>query len=187
MKRGFWSHVDKTETCWLWTGCRNNRGHSLAKWKGRSHGAHRVSWEIAHGNELSAGTYVFQRCGVRTCVRPEHLYLAERSDGTQSFEDRFWSKVRKGDGCWEWTAWINSNGYGEFTKDHKNLKASRVSWILTYGPIPDGLFVCHHCDNPPCVRPDHLFLGTPLDNMRDMIAKGRGAHQKRRAQIGVSA
>lgn len=87
---------------------------------------------------------------------------------------RFWSKVRKGDGCWEWQAKRFDNGYGSFAVSrNKNQGAHRVAWELTNGPIPAGMSVLHHCDNRPCVRPDHLFLGTQLDNMRDMLAKGR--------------
>jgi hypothetical protein len=83
--------------------------------------------------------------------------------------DRFWPKVAKGDGCWLWTAAKGHKGYGSF--EHHN--AHRIAYQLEYGPIPDGLFVLHRCDNPPCCRPDHLFLGTNADNMRDAFAKGR--------------
>lgn len=86
--------------------------------------------------------------------------------------DRFWQKVRKSDGCWEWTARVSPEGYGEFWDD-RNVRAHRFSWSLVNGPIPDGLMVCHRCDNPRCVRPDHLFLGTNRENIRDMMAKGR--------------
>lgn len=69
------------------------------------------------------------------------------------------------------------DGYGDFSvgskANYKNVAAHRVAYELTYGPIPEGLSVLHHCDNPACPRPDHLFTGTQLDNMRDMIAKGR--------------
>jgi hypothetical protein len=92
----------------------------------------------------------------------------------QSFEDRFWSKVRKTEGCWEWTAGTYRKGYGKFSVARStNAQAHRVSWQMGSGPIPDGLFVCHHCDNPSCVRPDHLFLGTNRDNVRDCVQKGR--------------
>jgi hypothetical protein len=87
---------------------------------------------------------------------------------------RFWRHVRiDKDGCWEWTGSLNRDGYGQLKVAGKPVKASRLSWELHFGPIPPGLFVCHHCDNPRCVRPDHLFLGTALHNNRDAIRKGR--------------
>jgi len=91
-----------------------------------------------------------------------------------SLEERFWNKAQKGDGCWEWQASVTNRGYGRFTdRSHHTSAAHRIAWELTNGPIPDGLFVCHHCDNPKCVNPAHLFLGTNIDNVRDMESKGR--------------
>jgi hypothetical protein len=98
----------------------------------------------------------------------------------RSVADRFWEKVDKSGDCWEWTATIDKSGYGIVGMRPKNLKASRVAWMLTNGAIPDGLWVLHHCDNRRCVRPDHLFLGTNTDNQRDSVAKGRwrATHQR---------
>lgn len=93
-------------------------------------------------------------------------------------KERFWAKVKREDGCWEWTAHIDDWGYGVFRVNRKLCKAHRVSWEWENGPIPDGSLVLHRCDNPKCVRPDHLFLGTPKDNMRDASAKGRLIQQK---------
>src|SRR4029077_20972173 len=85
---------------------------------------------------------------------------------------RFWSKVNKIDGCWLGTAAVAGKGdYGYFGFQGKIQRAHRVSWILTFGEIPDGLFVLHKCDTPLCVRPDHLFLGTQQDNVDDMARK----------------
>lgn len=94
----------------------------------------------------------------------------------------FWSKVNK-DGstmshmdspCWEWTASKTGRGYGHFGITRKLFLAHRVAWTIANGPIPLGLLACHHCDNPSCVNPAHLFLGTNLDNCQDKERKGRG-------------
>lgn len=90
---------------------------------------------------------------------------------------RFWAKVDKSGDCWVWTAAKDWCGYGFFGYSEGatrvNDKAHRFAWKLHFGPIPEGMHVCHHCDNPPCVRVDHLFLGTPLINARDKMSKGR--------------
>jgi hypothetical protein len=87
--------------------------------------------------------------------------------------EAFWSHVEKTDGCWIWHRGIDKQGYGTLKCWGKVSKAHRVSWELHNGPIPDDLFVCHKCDNPPCVNPEHLFLGTNKDNCDDRDRKGR--------------
>jgi len=76
-------------------------------------------------------------------------------------------------GCWNWLACILPSGYGQFYLNGKHYAAHRASWELYNGVIPDKLFVLHKCDNRRCVNPEHLFLGTTTDNMRDMVKKGR--------------
>ena len=94
----------------------------------------------------------------------------------KSIQDRFEERFIKSDGCWEWIAYKDGGGYGIIKIDGKKQKAHRVAYRLYVGEIPDGMCVCHRCDNPGCVNPGHLFLGTMADNMRDCENKGRRVH-----------
>ena len=91
-----------------------------------------------------------------------------------SIEERFWPKVDKRgpDECWPWVATRLPKGYGILGHRPRNFYAHRIAWELVYGEIPDGLFVCHKCDNPPCCNPAHLFLGTNAENAKDAVHKG---------------
>ena len=92
----------------------------------------------------------------------------------------FWSKATKEEnGCLEWNLGRDRAGYGVACWDGKHESSHRVAWKITHGEIPEGMHVCHHCDNPPCINPEHLFLGTAIDNMRDCAAKGRNNKGKK--------
>lgn len=93
---------------------------------------------------------------------------------------RFWNLVaiRDADDCWPWQAYT-TNGRGRFQLKGRPVCAPRVAWTIANGTIPDDMHVCHHCDNPICVNPKHLFIGTNTDNVRDSVAKKRHAESKK--------
>lgn len=103
------------------------------------------------------------------------VLLGRHRHGT--LEDRFWRSVKKADGCWLWTASVNTWGYGQIRDENgRYTTAHRISWRLSHRrEIPRGKEVCHHCDNTRCVRPRHLFLGTQRRNMQDKVEKSRQA------------
>jgi len=106
-----------------------------------------------------------------------------------SLEERFWMGVCQSDdadACWPWVRSLSPRGYGKImlSRPRKLEGTHRMAWILANGrAIPDGLYVCHRCDNPKCCRPSHLFLGTATDNVRDMVAKGRSRRRLNDDQV----
>lgn len=92
----------------------------------------------------------------------------------KTWQERFWKMVQKTEGCWIWSGSRHEDGYG-LMRSEKGLTtvASRLSYLIHFGNFDKKLYVLHRCDNPSCVRPDHLFLGTQRDNVHDMWAKGR--------------
>lgn len=104
--------------------------------------------------------------------------------------ERIEGKFERGPGCWEWIAGLTRTGYGKIgggPNESDTPLAHRVMYEMTYGPVPEGMYVLHRCDVPSCVRPDHLFLGTQKDNMDDMQAKGRKVVTVLRGEAGTLA
>ena len=173
--------------CLVWTGAMANGDYPVIRVNGRNAGVARVVWALATNAPAPEDRYVRLRCTEPKCVAFEHLFLSTSNAKTVlSLEERFWAKVEKSDGCWLWVGGKTSAGYGAMAAGPEGVKLAHVvSWELHNGPVPDGTEVCHDCDTPPCVRPDHLFLGTHIDNMRDMVSKDRSSGKLTIAQVNA--
>ena len=186
----FFKKVDRNgpNGCWVWKGRIKDFRSALFHFEGHYATPGRASWQLRHG-AIHPGLVVDRTCGGERCVNPDHMVLRTPSERMREArqsgrclvpppEDvakRFWEKVDRpsADECWKWKASRSKTGYGHFHIGRRTLLASRVAWELTHGPIPEGLCVCHKCDNPFCCNPTHLFLGTREENYRDMVAKKR--------------
>ncbi len=201
----FYAKVSKTPTergCLEWTGYHDAKGYGKFGVGRKSVGAHRVAWELVNG-PIPAGLFVRHFvCDNPRCCNPAHFRLGTVADNVHDMmskgrrynapnttvpyvrpvgptvTERFFAKVSKiptETGCLEWMGGLR-NGYGHFNPDGKTVYAHRFAWELVNGPIPDGMYACHACDNRKCCNPAHIFIGTPTENAYDMIGKGRAVH-----------
>lgn len=159
----FWSNVIMTSTCWLWQGNIDCWGYGTYN----TQRVHRISWKL-HKGDIPPKKRVKILCGNRNCLNPEHLSIR--------LVETFTGKA-----CVEWPGTRSDKGYGQVRVDGKLEYVHRIAWEQVNGPVPEGLLVLHHCDNPPCYNEEHLFVGTNSDNVQDMLSKGRGYWQQRNA------
>lgn len=127
-------------------------------------------------------------CGVKMTVRADTINLPRncRHARVGSLTERFWRNVNATASCWIWEGSLSTKGYGKLHNHGKALLTHRLAYELLIGPIPNGKMVCHHCDNPCCVCPSHLFLGDPKDNTKDMVLKQRHEYGSERYSSKLS-
>lgn len=169
----FWKKIRKSKDgCWNWERAVNRKGYGVAWFRGKVIPSHRLAWIIKNG-EIEESHSIFRKCKNDLCCNPSHLFC-DKHHAEHFRKDRFFSRVSKEkSGCWQWIGTTNKYGYGIICVDYKFKRAHRYSWEIHNGEIPKGLCVCHHCDNPKCVNPKHLFIGTKKDNTNDMMSKKR--------------
>lgn len=178
-------------SCWLWKGSVSSQGYGQMCINKKQVLAHQIGWKLAGNESPSKGSVLRNQCGNILCMNPQHWKIlplhmsfnkvraAVRSKTREQRMEEFARRINENGSlildtpCWEWMGTKNPNGYGRFSSRYFSTQAHRASWEIFVGPIPDGLFICHKCDNKSCVNPEHLFLGTQHDNMQDMAQKGR--------------
>lgn len=177
IEKRFWKNVKvgMPLECWEWQ-TSLDKGRGQVFFNGKTRRSASVAYSLVCG-EIPDGQHARQTCGNLKCCNPLHLFLSDSlvtmKKPKETYEAKFWRNVDTSGECWLWMGARTGRGYGNFWDGSKQRPAHRYAYELINGPIAEGLFACHKCDNPQCVNPDHIFPGTPKDNMQDMQAKGR--------------
>lgn len=182
LEEKFWSKVNKTETCWLWTDAPDSAGYARIRWGGRYKSQTLAARDFAYdlfGNTKPEGTILACMCDNKLCVNPEHMRPMTQGElqarTLPTVEERFWSQVEKTDDCWLWTGSATGKGYGQICvtepgKGTKHEYAHRLAYTWLVGPIPEGLTIDHLCRNQSCVNPSHLEVVTRAENTHRYFA-----------------
>jgi hypothetical protein len=185
----FWSNVNirGDDDCWKWQGgSLSPNGSGIFYYNKKTMLAHRMAYILKYGDieNIKNKDTIFHICPNNNCCNPKHLLI--RKDWNKILLDdvlinKFWSNVDKKskEECWMWRG-NQSTRYGNIGYKYKNYRPHRFSYMIHNGldSIPEGMCVCHKCDQPFCVNPDHLFLGTQLENIEDKVKKNRCQHMK---------
>jgi hypothetical protein len=185
--------------CWLWTGTYGQYEQPCMWQENKTASVRRVVWELETKSKPQKHRLVTVTCGNSRCVNPKHLAIRTVID----IVSKFWEKVeRRGPAdCWNWIGNKNRSGYGRHYRNKTEFFAAhRFSYELHHQvKLEPSVFVCHRCDNPSCVNPAHLWLGTPKDNHDDCVRKGRhargeklskavrAAHERKKARLAASS
>lgn len=174
--------IREEEDCWIFAH-KGKPGKGVIVIGGKSYQPTKIAWAVLLGEPFPFNQKVIRTCSNKDCINPDHLKLAGFSrQRAIPFEERFLQKVKKSDGCWEWIGTRDEDGYGKARDEDGTMHpASRIAYRMWIGD-PGEDFVCHKCDNPPCVNPEHLFLGSGQVNQRDKWSKGRGVNNAPRGE-----
>lgn len=186
----FWPKVDKTDDCWLWNASKDRRGYPRFRVGKISTDPGRFLYEQLHG-VIPDGLVLYRTCRIKCCVNPAHLAVGKRDElPREPVKERFEANVNRNGPvpkhrpelgpCHEYMGRKSAFGYGQFWFNGRDEGAHRVAWQFAHGigSIPKDKWVCHKCDNRSCVNVNHLFLGTPDDDIKDMMSKGRSRHPR---------